>query len=110
MGHFKIGTTGGRKKHGHSFALNIYENPIQEHPIQEHPIQEHPIQEHPITGSSPEDVFRVVPTHSGGGIGVKPILLGNKKWEKPQHFPLFMKYPARRKASGPERMVLWVSP
>ena len=35
------------------------------------------------------------------GIGGAPTLLGTPKWEKPQHFPLFMRFSARREADGP---------
>ena len=107
---------------GHPIPVNpnpehpIPEHPKPEHPIPEHPNPEHPIPEHPNSDMArvrtiPRGIFKVVPFDFSMGIGVTPILLRTKNWEeKKTAFPLFMKYPARRKASGPERMVLWVSP
>ena len=71
------------------------EHPIPEHPTPEHPIPEHPVPEHPISEKAgvrtmPRGIFRVVPFDFSMGLGVAPTLLGNPKWEKPQHFPLFI--------------------
>ena len=97
-------------KNGHSFALKSpREHPISEHLNTEHPIPEHPNSERASVRTLPRGIFKVAPFDFQMGIGVTPTLLGTPKWETKQACPLVYE-PARRKASGPERMVLWVSP